>query len=130
MKSNRTRCKSGIEGWIGYLRQNWQSIEELAAAERNYGVVSRLGFDSVEQAWELNPTIRVSVIPRDLEVVKTWPTYIVRYWTQDPRINDCYGNSVKWAGKARTESEAIRKAKQFAMSSHVHFRLADVTQKS
>ena len=51
-----------------------------------------------------------------------WKKYIVRYWNHDNRIyqvaqgtstvNDCYGNSVSWTGKARTDEEAIRKARQ------------------
>lgn len=38
--------------------------------------------------------------------------YTVRYWNGDERINDCWGNSVSWCGKARTLKEALRKAKK------------------
>lgn len=123
--AKRTKCKSGIDGWQGHLQENWQSLEELESAEINYGVVSRLGFNSVKQAWAINPTIRVSVIPRDLEVVKTWSTYVVRYWNHDPVINDCFANSVSWIGKARNENEAIKKAKKFKY----YFRIHSIKQK-
>jgi len=66
----RVKCKSGIEGWQCKLRENWISIEELESADRNYGVLSRLGFDNVEEAWETNPTIRGSVNASDLTAVK------------------------------------------------------------
>ncbi len=57
-----------------------------------------------------------------------YKNYLVRFWnhykesgayyserlkvTITPRLNDCAGNSVSWRGKARTEKEAIRKARK------------------
>lgn len=127
--AKRTKCKSGIDGWQGHLQENWQSLEELESAEINYGVVSRLGFNSAKQAWKINPTIRVSVIPQDLEVVKTWSTYVVRYWSHDPKINDCLGNSTLWTGKARNENEAKRKAEKFVLKFFCFFRINSIKQK-
>jgi len=53
-----------------------------------------------------------------------WMIFTVRYWDQDPRINDCFGNSVSWVGKARTCEEAIRKAK--VKRNKIWFRLHSV----
>lgn len=41
--------------------------------------------------------------------------YSVRYWDiptrgQGGTVNQCFGNSLLWTGKARTEEEAVRKA--------------------
>jgi hypothetical protein len=40
-----------------------------------------------------------------------WPTWVVHYWSHDPRINDCVGNLTAWTGKARTEKEASHRAR-------------------
>jgi hypothetical protein len=45
-----------------------------------------------------------------------WKTYVVRYWNHRSwedggSVNDCFGNSISWVGKARTEEEALRKSR-------------------
>ena len=57
-----------------------------------------------------------------------YKNYSVRYWDQDPRINHCFGNSISKIYKARTEKEAIRKAKDKCGSIYF-FRLHSVTLK-
>lgn len=42
-----------------------------------------------------------------------WPTFIVRFWDHDPRVNDCFGNSVIHRVKARTAKEANDKFEQW-----------------
>ena len=58
-----------------------------------------------------------------------WPTWVVRYWGQDPRINDCFGNSVSWTGKARTKEEATKRAEKFVKQFGIWFRVHSVVQK-
>jgi len=60
-----------------------------------------------------------------------WNTWTVRYWNHETRhdgtgsgyINDCHGNSISWVGKARTEQEALRKAKYHNSIHNAPFRL-------
>lgn len=66
----RVKCKSGIEGWQSKLQKNYDSFEEFEYYSEIYGIHSRLGFNSAEEAWDANPMIKGSVIPSDLEVVK------------------------------------------------------------
>lgn len=54
-----------------------------------------------------------------------YQNYSVRYWNQDPKINNCFGNSISKTYKARTEQEAIRKAKNKCGSAYF-FRLHSV----
>lgn len=68
-----------------------------------------------------------------------YKTYIVRYWNHPSwenggHINDCFGNSVSWVGKARTEGEALRKAKSAnantttaSLAQYATFRLHSIT---
>lgn len=51
-----------------------------------------------------------------------WKTFTVRYWNHPSNINDCFGNSISWVGKARTEEEAEKKARTANRSRH--FRLS------
>jgi hypothetical protein len=60
-----------------------------------------------------------------------WPTWVVRYWNLNPAINDCHGNSISWVGKARTEEEAVRKAKAANIGHRMwRFRLHSVKRKT
>lgn len=64
-------CKSGLKGWQGRLRKNYESDFELFEAYSEiYAVASRLGFHSAEEAWEANPVIQGSVVPSDFRVVQ------------------------------------------------------------
>lgn len=69
MTRKRIICKSGIKGWECKLRDNYEDFEEFEAFSNIYGIAERLGFYSSEEAWEVNPLIRGSVIPDDLECV-------------------------------------------------------------
>lgn len=55
--------------------------------------------------------------PPDVQSVKKvpkspWNTYVVRYWCHDQRVNDCYGNTVTWKGKARSPKDAEARARR------------------
>lgn len=57
--------------------------------------------------------------------------YVVRYWNHYTcgcfrPINDCWGNSISWVGKARTTEEALRKAKYKNSIHNLPFRLQSI----
>ena len=61
-------------------------------------------------------------------ILSTFLPCVVRYWTHDPRINDCYGNSKAWRGEARSIFEAVKKAKTLAeKQGEYQFRIYSVT---
>jgi len=53
--------------------------------------------------------------------MKPFPIMCVKFWTHDPRINDCAGNSKFVLVKARTTEEATRKADRIAKKSGERF---------
>ena len=61
---------------------------------------------------------------------RQWPSWVVRYWGQDPKINDCFGNSATWTGKARTKEEAVKRAERFVKQFGIWFRLHSVVHKT
>jgi hypothetical protein len=67
--SKAVTCSSGLKGWQASLQNNYGSLEEFVSYCTAYAVHTRLGYDTPQQAWEANPTIRGSVDPDDLEVV-------------------------------------------------------------
>ncbi len=53
------------------LRDNYDNdFEKFDAYAEMYGLHTRLGFETTEEAWEANPMIQGSVIPEDFRVVK------------------------------------------------------------
>lgn len=71
MKIKSVICKSGIKGWQARVQENWSSLEELQGYDENYGIASRLGYETAEKLWEDNPIIQGSTNPSDLCVVLT-----------------------------------------------------------
>jgi hypothetical protein len=65
----RVKCKSGIVGWQSRLQKNYSSLEEFEYYSQVYGIHKRLGFASALDAWNVNPIIKGSIIPSDLELV-------------------------------------------------------------
>lgn len=63
-------CKSGLKGWQGKLQKFYASFEEFEAYCMIYSNHKRLGYTTPRLAWDDNPTVRGSVNPSDLEVVK------------------------------------------------------------
>lgn len=70
MKTKRVKCKSGITGWQGKLRDQYNDKEEFLVWSEMYGIHKRLGYKSAETAWRANPTVQGSVIPSDYRKVK------------------------------------------------------------
>jgi hypothetical protein len=61
----QVRCKSGIRGWQGRLKDVYNSFSEFADYCFIYNNHSRLGFDSPAAAWDANPVVQGSVEPGD-----------------------------------------------------------------
>jgi len=59
------KCKSGLTGWQERLQKVYDSREEFIACSEMYGLHTRLGFKTPEDAWEMNPLIQGSVEPSD-----------------------------------------------------------------
>ena len=57
-------------GWQGLLQANYQSFDEFESYCDNYGLHHRLGYDSVMEAWQANPTVQGSVLPSDFRKIK------------------------------------------------------------
>jgi hypothetical protein len=117
------KCKSGLIGWQCRLRKNYKDQVEFEYFSNMHGLHVRLGYSSPSEAWQANPLIQGSVNPSDYRRIQEWGIWIVRYWSQDPKINDCFGNSGTWIGKARTQQEAIKKAEKFVKQFSHWFRL-------
>jgi len=67
----QVKCKSGLTGWQDKLQNVYSTFEEFEAANRTFNILERLKiYTSPATAWACNPTIRGSVNPNDLEVVK------------------------------------------------------------
>ena len=56
--------------WQDKLQKVYTDFADFEAYCRMYGIAHRLGFKSTAAAWSKNPTIRGSVYPEDLMVVK------------------------------------------------------------
>jgi hypothetical protein len=61
----QVRCRSGLRGWQGKLREVYSSFTDFADWCFIYNNHSRLGFDSPQEAWDANPTLQGSVDPYD-----------------------------------------------------------------
>lgn len=59
---------SGQSGWRSPLRANYDSYEEFEDYCDNYGLHKRLGFQSAEHAWEINPVIQGGTLPQDYRI--------------------------------------------------------------
>jgi hypothetical protein len=69
-------CASGITGWQCRLRDSFNSYEEFEGCALHYGLATRLGFDTAEEAWDANPHIHGSVRPEDWGVHVFPTTYL------------------------------------------------------
>jgi len=57
--------------WKSKLRDNYDNdIEQFRSYAETYGLLARLGYDTVEQAWDANPMIQGSTNPADFGIVK------------------------------------------------------------
>ena len=121
-------------GWQAHLQSFYKSFEEFQGYSAMLGLHSRLKFKTPEDAWKVNPLVQGSVNPGDYRRVQEWNTWVVRYWSHDKGypgkyINDCFGNSATWTGKARTKEEAVKRAEKFVLKFGIWFRIHSVVQK-
>ena len=61
-------CDSGLTGWKYKLRKVYSSLEEFENYCEDYGLHTRLGYETPENAWDANPTIQGSVNPSDYRI--------------------------------------------------------------
>ncbi len=61
----RIKCKSGLTGWQGHLREQYQSFAEFARYDEIYMLATKLGFGSASEAWGANPIVHGSTNPAD-----------------------------------------------------------------
>ena len=69
MKTKRVKCLSGLTGYQCRLQSNYSSFEEFEGYCENYGNHKTLGFDTPQEAWDVNPIIQGSTEPSDYRVV-------------------------------------------------------------
>jgi hypothetical protein len=68
---NNVRCRSGLKGWQGRLREVYSDYEEFRGYAESYGLHLSLGYKTPENAWRANPVVQGSVSPGDYcKVVK------------------------------------------------------------
>lgn len=70
---NGIKLPSGHTGWRARLREVYGSAEEFEAWDGCYGLLERLKFASVAEAWEADPIIQGGTNPADYGVVKLTP---------------------------------------------------------
>jgi hypothetical protein len=71
MKKKKKAHEAVLKEWKGKLRTSYDNdIEDFKNYDESYGIAKRLGFASVEAAWEANPTIHVGTNLDDLYVIK------------------------------------------------------------
>lgn len=59
-----------MKTWKARVRDTYDSLDELKAYDRAYGVVRRCGERSAKALWNKNPLIGGSTDPRDFGKVK------------------------------------------------------------
>lgn len=69
----------------GFLRNNYECVEEFVNYDDIYKLAHRLGFESAEEAWDFNPFIQWSVEPRDFKRadLKAYYAKRMRRWTAE-----------------------------------------------
>ena len=63
------KCKSGLTGWRGLLRDIYLDFEEFECYDLAFNISARLGFSSKEDCWSNNPIIEGSSLPSDFRIV-------------------------------------------------------------
>ncbi len=65
MKNKPHKCDSGITGWKGKLQDQYEDFADFEHYCEIFGNHTRLGYKTVQEAWDVNPIIQGSVIPSD-----------------------------------------------------------------
>ena len=58
-----------MKTWIAKLQENYSSFEEWESYAETYGLDTRLGFETSQDAWDANPLIGGSTNPGDFGIV-------------------------------------------------------------
>ena len=67
--------------WEGKLRKNYRDFDEFESYCSLYGIHTRLGFNTPEAIWAMNPIIQGSTDPADLKVISgVFTPVIFRMW--------------------------------------------------
>jgi hypothetical protein len=92
----KVKCKSGIWGWRGHLRGNYDSFGDFKYWCDIRAIHTRLGYKTPETAWRANPLIEGSVNPSDLRRVPRKRKRSVRMTEQQRRDekNGLFGEHV------------------------------------
>jgi hypothetical protein len=69
-KLKSVRCKSGIMGWQGKIKDVYASLEEYEHYCHTYNLHTKIGYRTPYDAWEANPTVRGSMSPSDYQKVE------------------------------------------------------------
>lgn len=65
----KVKCKSGLIGWRGSLRDVYSDFEDFEAYDSAFNIHSRLGYSDKNKCWEDNPIIEGSSLPSDFRIV-------------------------------------------------------------
>lgn len=76
----QVKCKSGIRGWRGRLKDQYENLGEFDRADTAYNLAKRLGYATAFAAWDANPLIEGSVNPGDYRKVATPPPQVLEIY--------------------------------------------------
>ena len=65
------------ESWTGKLQKQYTDFDEFEAYDQIYGLASRLGYNSAQEAWDDNPQVSGSTNPADYKATKNKKTVAV-----------------------------------------------------
>jgi len=66
----RVVCQSGITGCQCRIQERYDSFAEFVQYNAMFAIAKRLGFDTANECWLMNPLIQGSTEPSDLRVVE------------------------------------------------------------
>ena len=69
-KIQQVVCESGIIGYQCHLRDSYHDFVEFLAYAETFGLHTRLGYATENDAWHDNPIIQGSAIPSDFKKVE------------------------------------------------------------
>ena len=103
----RVRCKSGLRGDCRQLQTTYADFAEFARYCETFGLHTRLGFHTAEDAWDANPVIESSVLPSDFRISPPYRRKLVmaklraasgpesKFRAALDRVNKQYGRALK-----------------------------------
>lgn len=67
-KFRTKQTKSGLEGSVYHLQDNYFDFDEFESFNNLYGITKKLGFKTAQEAWGANPLVIITVDPNDFEI--------------------------------------------------------------